>query len=96
MVVDSDHDHTLDELREKFISNVDLILTEGYKRENLPKIEVFRSSLRRDMLCTGDDNLIAIAGDPTEAPNGIPVFDLDDPSLLATFIEQKFLGKNLD
>ena len=96
MVVDSDHDHTLDELREKFISNVDLILTEGYKRGNLPKIEVFRSSLRREMLCTGDDNLIAIAGDPTEVPDGIPVFDLDDPSLLATFIEQKFLGKNLD
>ena len=96
MVVDSDHDHTLDELREKFISNVDLILTEGYKRENLPKIEVVRSSLRREMLCTGDDNLIAIAGDPTEVPDGIPVFDLDDPSLLATFIEQKFLGKILD
>ncbi|MFH0958272.1 MAG: molybdopterin-guanine dinucleotide biosynthesis protein B, partial [Pseudomonadota bacterium] len=65
MVMDSDHDHTLDELREKFINNVDLILTEGYKRENLPKIEVFRSALRREMLCTGDDNLIAIAGDPS-------------------------------
>jgi molybdopterin-guanine dinucleotide biosynthesis adapter protein len=96
MIVDSDHDHTLDELRENFISNVDLILTEGYKREHLPKIEVFRSSLRREMLCTGDDNLIAIAGDPKEVPNGIPVFDLDDPRPLATFIEQKFLGENLD
>ncbi len=96
MVVDSDHDHTLDELREKFVSNVDLILTEGYKRENLPKIEVFRSVLRREMLCSGDDNLIAVAGDPTEVPDGIPVFDLDDPSLLATFIEQRFLGKTSD
>lgn len=93
MVMDSDHDHTLDELREKFINNVDLILTEGYKRENLPKIEVFRSALRREMLCTDDDNLIAIAGDPSEIPEGIPVFDLDNPSLLASFIEQTFLGK---
>ncbi len=96
MVVDSDHDHTLDELREKFISDVDLILTEGYKRENLPKIEVFRSALRREMLCSDDDNLIAVAGDPMEVPDGIPVFDLDNPSLLATFIEQRFLGKTSD
>lgn len=93
MVLDSDHDHTLNELREKFIKDVDLILTEGYKRESLPKIEVFRSELRREMLCSEDDNLIAIAGDPPIAPRSAPVFDLNDPVPLANFIEQKFLTK---
>ncbi len=92
MVLDSDHDHSLIELRDKFIRNVDLILTEGYKRENLPKIEVFRSALRREMLCSEDDNLIAVAGDPPSAPGGIPVFDLNDPIPLANFIEQNFLA----
>lgn len=93
MVLDSDHDHTLDELRSKFVNDVDLILTEGYKRENLPKIEVFRSELKREMLCSGDDNLIAVAGDPPHVPEGVQVFDLDNPGPLATFIETKFLGK---
>ncbi|MCX5874582.1 MAG: molybdopterin-guanine dinucleotide biosynthesis protein B [Deltaproteobacteria bacterium] len=95
MVLDSDHDHSLNELRDKFIKDVDLILTEGYKRENLPKIEVFRSELRREMLCSTDDNLIAIAGDPPIAPRVTPVFDLDDPVPLANFIEQKFLIKKV-
>nr|NIR17513.1 molybdopterin-guanine dinucleotide biosynthesis protein B [Desulfobacterales bacterium]NIW15817.1 molybdopterin-guanine dinucleotide biosynthesis protein B [Candidatus Bathyarchaeota archaeon] len=40
MVMDVDHDHTLDELA-SFFSGVDIILTEGYKRENKPKIEIF-------------------------------------------------------
>ncbi|MCL5126126.1 MAG: molybdopterin-guanine dinucleotide biosynthesis protein B [Deltaproteobacteria bacterium] len=91
MVLDSDHDHTMKELRDKFIKDVDLILAEGYKREDLPKIEVFRSALRKEMLCSSQDNLIAVAGDPSSVPPGTPVFDLDDPKVLADFIEEKFL-----
>jgi molybdopterin-guanine dinucleotide biosynthesis adapter protein len=92
MVLDSDHDHTLTELRDKFIKDVDIVLTEGFKRESLPKIEVFRSEMRRELLCSEDDNLIAIAGDPEAAPVGVPIFDLNDPSRLADFIEKKFLA----
>ena len=92
MVLDSDHDHTMKELRDKFIKDVDLILAEGYKREDLPKIEVFRSALRKEMLCSSQDNLIAVAGDPSSVPPGTPVFDLDDPKVLADFIEEKFLA----
>ena len=92
MVRDSDHDHTLTELRDKFIKDVDIVLTEGFKRETLPKIEVFRSEMRRELLCSEDDNLIAIAGDPETAPVGVPIFDLNDPVRLADFIEKKFLA----
>jgi molybdopterin-guanine dinucleotide biosynthesis protein B len=92
MVLDSDHDHTLTELRDKFIKDVDIVLTEGFKRESLPKIEVFRSEMRRELLCSEDDNLIAIAGDAEAAPVGVPIFDLNDPSRLADFIEKKFLA----
>lgn len=91
MVLDSDHDHTLTELRDKFIKDVDIVLTEGFKRESLPKIEVFRSEMRRELLCSEDDNLIAIAGDPETAPIGVPIFDLNNPAPLADFIENKFL-----
>jgi molybdopterin-guanine dinucleotide biosynthesis protein MobB len=70
---------------------MDLIISEGYKRETHPKIEVFRSEMRRDLLCEKDDNLVAIAGDPSNPPEGIPVFDLNDPGPLCDFIVKRFI-----
>jgi len=93
LVADTNHDYSLAELREKFIQEVDLILTEGYKRESNPKIEVVRSEHHRDMLCREDENLIAIAGDPSNPPADIPVFDLNNPKPLCDFLEERFLGK---
>jgi molybdopterin-guanine dinucleotide biosynthesis protein B len=91
LVADTDHDHSLSELRDKLISDMDLIISEGYKRETHPKIEVFRSEMRRDLLCEKDDNLVAIAGDPSNPPEGIPVFDLNDPGPLCDFIVKRFI-----
>jgi len=93
LVADTDHDYSLAELRDKFIREVDLILTEGYKRESNPKIEVVRSEHHREMLCREDENLIAIAGDPTNPPADIPVFDLNNPKPLCDFLEERFLSK---
>lgn len=92
LVADADHDQSLDEIRDKFVWGVDLIITEGYKREKHPKIEVYRSELHRDLLCQADENLVAIAGDPPDPPSGIPVFDLDNPRSLCDFIESRFLS----
>lgn len=93
LVADTDHDHSLGELRERFIHDADIILSEGYKRETHPKIEVFRSELRQELLCKDDDHLIAIAGDPSVPPPGIPVFDLNDPKELCDFLEERYLKK---
>jgi molybdopterin-guanine dinucleotide biosynthesis protein B len=91
MIAETDHDYSLSEIRDKVIRGADLILTEGYKRESHPKIEVYRSEMRRELLCRDDDNLVAIAGDPSEAPEHVPVFDLNDPEPLCDFIEERFL-----
>jgi molybdopterin-guanine dinucleotide biosynthesis protein MobB len=91
LVTDTDRDHSLAEIRDRFIRDVDLIISEGYKREVHPKIEVFRSELRRELLCTTDENLIAIAGDPPNPPKNVPVFDLDEPGPICDFIEERFL-----
>jgi molybdopterin-guanine dinucleotide biosynthesis protein B len=93
LVTDTDHDHSLDEIRDRFISGVDIIITEGYKRESHPKIEVFRKELKRELLCRSDDELVAIAGDPDDPPPGVPVFDLNDPGPLCDLIEERFLGR---
>lgn len=94
LVQDTNHDHTLAELRDKFITDADLIISEGYKRETQPKIEVFRMEMRQELLCNSDDNLIAVAGNPLSVPAGVPVFDLDDPVALCDFIVERFLKKS--
>jgi len=95
LVADTDHDLTLSEIREIYVRGVDLIVTEGYKRETHPKIEVFRQEIHREMLCTDDENLIAIAGAPPNPPANVPVFDLDDVKPLCDFIEERFLNSRV-
>jgi molybdopterin-guanine dinucleotide biosynthesis protein B len=88
MVMDVDHDHSPDELR-KFFNNVNVILTEGYKKQNRPKVEIFRSEIHDEPLCRNDNNVIAVMSD-------IPVelearrFSLDDVVGLIDFLIEKF------
>jgi molybdopterin-guanine dinucleotide biosynthesis adapter protein len=90
VIRDADHDADLPEIRERYIRDVDLILTEGFKRNNQPKIEVSRKEKHRELLCTREDNLLALASDqPFEI--GVPRFDLNDASGLVDLIEEKIL-----
>ena len=93
LIRDVEKDLTLEEIREKFIQDVDLILSEGYKKDTQPKIEVFRKGKYKELLCTKEDNLIAIASDQT-FDIGVSCFFLDDVKGLADFIEKKFLTQN--
>lgn len=90
VVEDADRDYEIGELRDRFIRQVDVILVEGYKKNPYPKIEVFRSSLNRERLCTIEDNLMATAGDVL-IDTGVPCFDIDDIPGLAGLIEDRFL-----
>lgn len=79
---------TLDEIAAG-ITDVDIILTEGYKRAGTPKIEVVRSARSREPLCTPDE-LIALATDvPVDLD--VPQFDLEDAAGLVDLIEERFL-----
>lgn len=90
LIRDVDHDADLAELGEKYIRDVDIILSEGFKRNNQPKIEVFRREMNRELLCTRGDNLLALATDqPFDL--GVPCLGLEDASGLVDLIEQKFL-----
>lgn len=90
MIRDVDRDMTLAELREKFIQDVDLILSEGYKKDVQPKIEIFRKEKHQELLCSKEDNLVAIVSNKA-FDVGVPCFSLDDPKAVADFIEEKFL-----
>ena len=88
MVMDVDHDHNPDELK-KFFSNVSVILTEGYKKQRRPKVEIFRSEIHDEPLCRSDDNIVAIMSDiPVELK--VPRFALDDVVGLVDFLVERF------
>jgi molybdopterin-guanine dinucleotide biosynthesis protein B len=90
LIRDVEKDLTLDEIREKLIQDVDLILSEGYKKDVQPKIEIFRKEKHQELLCAKEDNLIAIVSNQTFNV-GVPCFDLENMKGLADFIEKEFL-----
>jgi molybdopterin-guanine dinucleotide biosynthesis protein B len=84
MVRDVDHDFTIDELL-YYCTDLDIILTEGYKREKRPKVEIFRPEVHDTPLCEGDDKLLALVSDQNQ-DLGVPRFGLEDVSGLADFL----------
>lgn len=74
------------------VSGVDLILTEGYKRANKPKIEVFRAETCRELVSKPEE-LIAVATD-CNLTLDVPCYDLDDACGLIDRIEQLFLCRH--
>jgi molybdopterin-guanine dinucleotide biosynthesis protein B len=90
LIEDIDRDYSLDEIREKYIKDADIILSEGFKGNPFPKIEVFRSELKRELLYGKEDNLLALASD-VQLDAGVPCFDINDIKSIADLIENKFL-----
>ncbi len=93
VIKDVEAEETIDGLASKYFQNVDIILTEGYKKQHKPKIEVFRNQVHDEPLCRKDDSLVAIVSDvPLDL--GVPRFELDDIKGLADFVEARFLSAN--
>ena len=67
----------------------DLVLVEGYKRENHRKIETRRTDARNaTALSASDPAIMAIAADHAVVDTALPVFGLDDIGVIADFIEK--------
>ena len=71
------------------MSPCDIVLVEGYKRENHKKIEARRVEAKdRTPLSASDPNIVAIAADHPVGGETVPVFDLNDIAAIAGFVEQ--------
>jgi len=84
----------IEELIATYFGDVDIVLTEGFKKSGLPKIEVHRAERSSTLLCRGEDHdpsLVAVASDePLQLD--VPLLGLNDPAAVASFVEQRFLG----
>lgn len=67
------------------LSPADLVVVEGYKPLDFPKIEVRRAGHDRPKLAGAVPNIIAVASDG-EAEPGLPQLDLDDIPAIADFV----------
>lgn len=68
---------------------VDIVLTEGYKHGDKPKIEVFRRALANELFCTKDELIAIVTDQPFDMP--VPQFGLDDASGVADLLESKYI-----
>ena len=74
----------LNELIER-MSECDLLLVEGFKREAIPKLEVYRALVGEPLIHPHDQNIVAVASD-ARVDTALPQLDLNAPAAIAEFI----------
>jgi len=84
-----DKEMEIDEIA-AMLGEVDLILTEGYKRAHKPKIEISRQERGTEPVSRREDIIAMVSDHPIEL--NVPRFDLDDAGGVADLIQTRFLG----
>jgi molybdopterin-guanine dinucleotide biosynthesis protein MobB len=85
----------LDFILHKWFNGLDLVLVEGYKTSDLPKVEIQRAVLAQPLLSRGqrhDPYLVAVVSD-VDQDLDVPVLPLDSPAVIADWLEERFLGE---
>jgi molybdopterin-guanine dinucleotide biosynthesis protein B len=83
-----DHELALDEIV-RLMGDVDLVLTEGYKRGDKPKIEVTRRERGMELLCEAEELIGILTDYPVDMP--VPQFALDDAVGVVDLLERLYL-----
>ena len=71
------------------VSDVDLILVEGYKQAGKPALEVIRSANSLEIIGSQEQRFAVVSDVPQAL--GVPQFGLDDVVRIADLIESQFL-----
>jgi molybdopterin-guanine dinucleotide biosynthesis protein B len=73
-----------------YFEDMDLLITEGFKSDRAPKIEIFRAERHQHPACLGDDTLIAMVSD-TPLDVTVPQFATADIQAITEFIVDRCL-----
>jgi len=85
----------VEELLATYMTDMDVILTEGFKKSRLPKIEIHRSERSSTLICRGEEHdpcLIAVASD-AQWELDVPLLDLNNPAQVADFVVERIIGQ---
>ncbi len=77
-------------------SGCDILLTEGFKREGVNRIEVSRLARSDEIVCDPSEMLALVTDNSAVACDGVPRFALDDAAGVADLIVDKFLAGAAD
>jgi len=70
--------------------HLDLVLAEGFRYEDVAKIEVHRSGVSKTLICEKDKKIIAVCSDTKpELPDKVTLLDINDPNAVFKFIIDK-------
>jgi molybdopterin-guanine dinucleotide biosynthesis protein B len=71
------------------MGDVDIVITEGYKRGDKPKIEVTRKERGTELLCQAEELVAIMADYPVDI--SVPQFALDDAAGIVCLLEECYL-----
>lgn len=80
----------LDRIEQSFFSDRDIILTEGFKKGDKPKIAVLTKGKEEQLFKDLEGSMVATVGD-RPAQKDLPHFKPDNPEGLVELLEQRFL-----
>ena len=90
LVMDADGLTEPEAIASQFMSDMDIVIVEGFKQTAVRKIAVIRTPFSEQELTVADRGLVAIATDATDDRRlksiGVPLLDLNDHETLASFI----------
>ncbi len=79
-----------DQIEQSFLSDRDIVLTEGFKKGNKPKIAVLTEGKEAQLFKDIEGSIVATVGEKAFRKD-LPHFKPDDPAGLVALLEQRFL-----
>lgn len=76
-----------------YLTDVDVVIAEGFKKSDFPKIEVIRKENSSEPVCGNDKRLLAFVTD-LKLDSKVPVYDINDFKGIADLIENEIIKKH--
>jgi molybdopterin-guanine dinucleotide biosynthesis adapter protein len=70
----------------RLLKPVDLVLIEGFKRDRVPKIEIFRAANGKPPMYLEDPHIVALISDAVDPSVRLPHASIDDPAAAADLV----------
>ncbi|MFQ5736942.1 MAG: molybdopterin-guanine dinucleotide biosynthesis protein B [Thermodesulfobacteriota bacterium] len=93
VIKDVDKEWAPERIISAHLSDVDVVVAEGFKNAPFPKIEVVRKENSKKPVCAKDKELRAFVTD-AEFASKVPVFGLNEHARITSFIDREIIKKH--